>query len=152
VGLNTESWSHIESIYSGGVLGLLFETQNEAWDFFEKLAWEIYAFEQANESFKYPTHGEYDFHVNSYPLDHFVNSYGLSYSYMPSALCDYCEYSNHDAHTCPFRTDVDATCASFEKNINELTYQMIETMKVRIAACSSCLTKIRRLIVRLILL
>jgi len=38
VGLNSESWSYVESIYHGGVLGLLSETQYEVWDFFEKLA------------------------------------------------------------------------------------------------------------------
>ena len=36
VGLNAESWSHIESIYSSGILGLLSKTQNEVWEFFEK--------------------------------------------------------------------------------------------------------------------
>jgi len=55
---------------------------------------------------------------------------------MPPVLCDYCEYSNHDTHTCPFRAYVDTTCASFEKKVNEMTDQIIETMKARIAACS----------------
>jgi len=34
----TESWSYVESIYRGGVVGLLSKTQDEVWDFFEKLA------------------------------------------------------------------------------------------------------------------
>jgi len=38
VGLNFESWGYIKSIYLGGVLGLLSKTQDEVWDFFEKLA------------------------------------------------------------------------------------------------------------------
>jgi len=45
---------------------------------------------------------------------------------------------------------VDATCASFEKKINELTDQMIEIMKMRIAACSQSFNQIGRLIVSLI--
>jgi len=55
---------------------------------------------------------------------------------MPPILCDCCESSDHDAHTCPFYAYVDATCARFEKKINELTNQMIAAMKARIAAYS----------------
>ena len=51
-------------------------------------------------------------------------------------LCYYCESSDHDAHTCPYRAYVDATCASFEKKINDMIDQMIETVKARIATCS----------------
>jgi len=64
MGLNSASWGYVESIYPGGVLGLLSKTQDEVWDFFEKLAWDTYAFEQANENSKYPTHGESVFHAN----------------------------------------------------------------------------------------
>ena len=31
-----------------GLIELLSKAQNKVWDFFEKLAWETYAFEQAN--------------------------------------------------------------------------------------------------------
>ena len=33
---------------------------------------------------------------------------------------------------------IDVTCESFEKKSNEMTYQMMETMKAKIAACSQC--------------
>ena len=80
--------------------------------------------------------GEYDFQAHSYPSDHFVNSYDLSYSCVPPVLCNYCKSPYHDAYTCHFHSYVDATCASFEKKINDMTDQMIETMKVTIAAYS----------------
>ena len=59
--LNVESRNYIESLCPRGLIELLTKTQNKVWDFFEKLAWETYTFEQANETFIYPTHGEYDF-------------------------------------------------------------------------------------------
>jgi len=62
---------------------------------------------------------------------------------MPPILRDYCESPDHDAHICPYRAYVDATCAGFEKKINDITDQMIETMKVRIAACSPCFNQNR---------
>ena len=83
-----------------------------------------YVFGQANAPFRYLTHGEYDFEANSYPSDHFMNSNDPYYYYMPPVLYSNCEFSYHDAHTCPYRAFVDATCASFEREINELTYQM----------------------------
>jgi len=55
---------------------------------------------------------------------------------MSPVLDDSCESSNHDVLTCPYRSYVDATCASMEKKINELTDKMIENMKVRIAEYS----------------
>jgi len=55
-----------------------------------------------------------------------MNSHDPSHYYMPPILCEYCESSDHDAHTCPFRAYLDATCASFEKKINEMTDQMID--------------------------
>ena len=102
---------------------------------------ESYAFEQANETFRYSTYGEYDFHANPYPPDNFMNSYGPSYSCVLLVLYDYCESSDHDAHTCPYRAYVDATCASFEKKINQLTDQMIKTMKKSIAEYSQCVNQ-----------
>jgi len=143
VGLNVESRSYIESICYGGLIQLLSKTQNEVWDFFEKLAWKTYAFEQANEAFRYLSHGEYDFHANSYPSDHLVNSYDPSYCCMPPVLCDYCESPNDDTYTCPYCAYVNATCERFEKKINDMTNQMIETMKARIAACSPCFNQNR---------
>ena len=122
-----DSRCYVESIYPRGLIELLSKTQDKVWDFFGKLAWETYAFEQANETFRYPTHGEYDFHANSYPSDHFMNSYDSYNSYMPHVLCDYCESPDHDAHICPYHAYVDATCASFEKKINAMIDQMIET-------------------------
>ena len=62
---------------------------------------------------------------------------------MSPVLCDYCESPDHDAHTCPHRTYVDARCASFEKKINELTDQMVETMKKRIIEYSQCFSQNR---------
>ena len=50
MGLNSASWGYIESICPGGVLGLLSKIQDEVQDFFEKLAWNTSAFEQANEN------------------------------------------------------------------------------------------------------
>jgi len=58
VGLNSESWGYVESIYSGGVLCLLSKTQDEVCDFFEKLACNTYTFEQATNNFGYPTPNE----------------------------------------------------------------------------------------------
>lgn len=142
-GLNIESRSYIGSIFPGGLRELLSKTSNEVWDFFEKLAWETYAVEQANTTFRYPTHGEYDFHANSYPSYHFVNSSDSFHSYMPPVLCDYCEFPDHDAYTCPYRDYIDVTCASFEKKINEMTEKMVETMKLRIAEYSQCFNQIR---------
>ena len=38
VSLNSTSWDYVEFICPRGVLGLLSKTQDEVWDFFEKLA------------------------------------------------------------------------------------------------------------------
>ena len=117
MGLNVESRCYVESICPGGLIELLPKIQDKVWDFLERLAWKTYAFEQANETFRYPTHGEYDFHANSYPSDHFVNLYGPSYSYMPPILCDYCESPDHDARTCPYRAYVDATSEVLKRRL-----------------------------------
>jgi len=107
VGLNVESTSYVESICSRGLIELLSKTQDEAWDFFEKLAWKTCVFGHANETFRYLIHREYDFQANSYASDHFMNSNDPYCYYMPHVLCDYCESSYHDAHTCPFCAYVD---------------------------------------------
>jgi len=143
VRLNVESRYYAESICSRDLIELLSKTQDEDWDFFEKLAWKTYAFEQANETFRYLTHGKYDFHANPYPPGHFMNSYDPSYSCMHPILCDYCESSDHDAHTYPYRAYVDATRTSFEKKFSEMTDQMIETMNARNATCSQCFNQNR---------
>jgi len=140
---NVESRGYVESICPQGLIELLSKTQDEVWDFFEKLASETYAFEQANKTFRYPTYGEYDLHANSYRSYLFMHSNDPSHSYLPAAFGDYCESSDHDAYTYPFRAYVDATCASFENKINELTDQMIETMKARITICSPCFNQNR---------
>ena len=41
-------------------------------------------------------------------------------------------------YTCPYHDYVDATCACFEKTITNMTDQLIETMKLRIAEYSQC--------------
>jgi len=48
-------------------------------------------------------------------------------------LCEYYDSYAHDTCNCPYYAYDDATCASVEKKINELTDKMIENMKVRIA-------------------
>ena len=62
---------------------------------------------------------------------------------MPLVLCDYCESPYHDASTCPCREYVDATGASFEKKLNDMTNQMIETTKLRFAEYSRCFVQNR---------
>ena len=115
VGLKAESWGDIESICPAGVLGLLSKTQDEVWDFFEKLAWDTYEFEQVRNNFGYPTHSEFVFPVSPCPPDPFIDSHDPSHSYLPSVLCNYCESSDHAACHCPYRAFVDATCASVER-------------------------------------
>jgi len=69
---------------------LLVKTQDEIWDFFEKLAGKTYHLEQANETLRYPIHGQYAFYVNPHRQYHFMDPYNhLSYSYMPPVSCDY---------------------------------------------------------------
>ena len=58
-------------------------------------------------------------------------------------LGDYCESRDHEAYTCPYHNYIDATCASFEKGINYMTYQIIETMKMRIVEYSQSFNQIR---------
>ena len=48
MGLNSESRGYVESMCPGSLLGLLSKTQDEVWDFFEKLASDTYAFERTN--------------------------------------------------------------------------------------------------------
>jgi len=62
-----------------------------------------------------------------------MNSHDPSFSCVSPVLCDYCESFDHHVLSCPFRTYIDATYASVEKKINELTDKMIENLKVRIA-------------------
>ena len=131
--LNVESRGYVEFICLGGLIGLSSGTQDEAWDFFEKLTWDTYEFEQVKKNFGYPTHGESAFHANPYHQDHYRNLYHPYHSFVPPVLCDYCESSYHDTCTCPCWNYIDATCASVEKKINDMTDRMIETMKERIA-------------------
>ena len=143
VSLNSESRGYVESIYLGGVLGLLSKTQDEFWDSFEKLAWDTYAFEQANENFRYPTHGEYDFHANPFPQDPFIDSYYPSYPYLPPGFHYYCDFCDHDVYTCPYRNYIDATCTRVEKTINELTDKMAKNMKKRMVEYFHCFNQSR---------
>jgi len=144
VGLNAESRGYIESIYSGGILGLSTRTQDEVWDFFEKLGCDTSAFEQARGTLENLIHGESVFHNNPYQQDHFIDSHDSFYSYVPPILCYYCEFFYHDACNYPFHDYVDATCARLGKMINELTDKMIETMKERIAEYSYCFNHNRK--------
>ena len=59
---------------------------------------------------------------------------------MPPVLCDYCESPYHDISTCPYR----AACARPKKKIDDMTNQMIETMKLRIVEYSQCFNQIRK--------
>ena len=137
LGLNAEFRDVIESMYPGGLLGLLSKTQDEVWNFFEKLAWDTYQFEQVSETLGYPTHDEYASHP--YHQDHFAYSDNhLSYFTVSSILCDYCKSSDHNVHNCPYYDYVDARCVSLEKTINKLTDTMIEAMKEKIVEYSHC--------------
>jgi len=60
---------------------------------------------------------------------------------MAPIFCDYCESSDHDVHTCPYRAYVDATCAIVENKLYELTDKMVETTKIRIVEYSQCLNQ-----------
>ena len=82
MGLNAKSWNHIEFIYSGDVLGLLSKAQNQVWDFFGKLAWKTYAIKQANDTFRYPTHGKSVVPVSPSYQDYFIGSYDPPYYFM----------------------------------------------------------------------
>ena len=112
---------------------LLSKTQDEVWNFFKKLAWATYEFDQAKQNFGYPTHGESVFPVSPYPQNHFLDSHDPSYSCVSPIVCDYCESSAPEACDCPYRAYVDAISASVEKKINALIDKMIENMKLRIA-------------------
>jgi len=137
IGLNAFSRGYVESMCLGGFQGLLSKTQDEVWNFFEKLAWDTYQFEQVSETLGYPTHGEYASHP--YHQDHFAYSYNHSaYSTMFPILCDYCESSDHNVHNCPFHDYVDARCVSLEKTINKLRDKMIKVMKEKIVEYSHC--------------
>jgi len=127
-----------------GLLGLSSKTQDEEWDFFEKLAWNAYELEQARGTLGYPTHGESIFPVSPYPQDHFIQSYDPSYSFVPPVLCDYYVSSDLDACTYPYCDYVDATCANIEKKINELADKMVEIMKEKIVEYSQCFNRSRK--------
>ena len=101
VGLNSVSRGYVESICPGGILGLSTRTQDEVWDFFEKLAWDTYEFEQAKNNFGYLTPNECVFHANPCPHDRFTNSHDPSYSCASPVLCEYYDSSDHDACNCP---------------------------------------------------
>ena len=130
---------------------LLSKTQDEVWDFFEKLAWDTYEFEQGMNNFGYPTHSESVFPVSPCPQDPFIDSHDPSDSYLPSVLCNYCESFDHAACHCPYRAYVDATCASIERKINELTDQMIETTKRELLNILNVLIKVGGIVVSLTL-
>ena len=63
MGLNAEFRGNAESMCPGGLLGLLTRTQDEVWDFFKKLAWDNFEFEQAKWTLGYRTH-ESAFHAH----------------------------------------------------------------------------------------
>ena len=84
LGLNAEFRGYIESIYPSGVLRLLTRIQDEVWDFFEKLTWDKYEFEQVRWILGYPT-DESAFHAHPYHRDF----YDPSHAYVHPVLCDY---------------------------------------------------------------
>ena len=88
LGLNAEFKGIVEFMCPGGLLGFLSRSQHEVWDFFEKLAWDTYEFEQAKNNFGSPPSDEYVFPANPSPQDRFLNPYDPSYSYIPPVLCD----------------------------------------------------------------
>ena len=102
-GLNGEYRDHVETTYPGGLDCLFTKTQDEVWDFFEKQAQNTYEFEQARNSFGYPTYSEPAFPISPCPRDPFIDSHDPSHSYLPSDLWNYCESSNHAACHCPYR-------------------------------------------------
>jgi len=102
-----------------------------------------YEFEQAKNNLKYPTLDEFIFHANPYHQNHFINSYDPFQSSISPILCEYCDSSGHDTCNCPYCDYVDATYASVEKKLYELTDKMIENMKVRIAEYSQCFNQSR---------
>ena len=57
---------------------------------------------------------------------------------MLPGFCCYFGSSNHDACNCPHRDYIDATHASMDKTINDVTDKMIEMLKKRIAKYSHC--------------
>jgi len=75
--LNSKSWGYIESIYPRGVLELLSKTQDQVWDFFEKLTWDTYKLKQVQKNFGYPLHSKSVIPVGPYPQDHFIDSHDL---------------------------------------------------------------------------
>jgi len=143
VGLNIETRRYEESLCLGGIIRLLSRTQDKVWNFFEKLAYDIYEFNQAKKNFRYLTHSEFIFHANHSHQDYSMNSYDPYHSYVSPIFCDYCKSSNHASCNCPYHAYVDATCASVEKKINELTDKMVENMKQRIAEYSHCFSQSR---------
>ena len=62
-----------------------------------------------------------------------MHSYAPFQSYVSPILCEYCESSYYDACNFSYHNYVDATYASVEKKINELTDKTVEKMKERIA-------------------
>jgi len=102
MGLDSASRCYVKSICPRGLTESLSKTQDEACDFFKKLASDAYEFDQAKQNFGYPTHGKSIFPFCPYPQDHFLDSYAPSYSCVSPALCDYCESSAHDTCNCPY--------------------------------------------------
>ena len=127
-------------MYPRRLLWLLSRTKNGVWNFFEKLAWDTYEFEQARGTLRYLTYGEYTFHATPQHQDHFRDSYDQpSRSCVIPSWCNYCESFDHDVHNCSYHDYVDVTCASLLRAIYELTDKMIETMKETIVEHSHCL-------------
>ena len=57
-GLNAEFRGYVESIHPRELLGLLFRTRDEVWNFLETLTWNTYEFEQFSKTLGYPTQSE----------------------------------------------------------------------------------------------
>jgi len=63
MGFNSASRGYVESIYLEGLTGLSSRIHDEVLDFFEKLTWDTYAFEQARGTLENPIHGESTIHA-----------------------------------------------------------------------------------------
>jgi len=112
-GLNDEYRHHVEIIYPGDMDCLFTKTQDEVWDFFKKLAWDTYKFEQARNIFGYPTHSESVFPFSPCLHDPFIDSDDPSHPYLPSILCNYCESSDRTTCHCPYHAYVDANMCKY---------------------------------------
>ena len=107
VDLNAEFGGHVESMCLGRFRGLVSETPDEVWDFFEYLAWETWEFEQDKEALVHSSSDPYAFHFQLYH-QHQFRDLCFQEAFVPPVLCDYCQSSSHEMRSCPLFTNIDA--------------------------------------------